>query len=350
MRLSPVSGARLRHIGDVARTSIVELDPEPEYDDAPRRRPGGRKLGFFLVTLSVLFVAYVGLRIAGFEAIEFLVAAMALTPYVAAFGLLLGLLCVLLRRRVVGVTVVLLALALGALLVPRVLSEEQPDADGPRLRIMALNLYVGRADPETVVRLVREQKIDVLALPELTRQGDEALTDAGLEELLPNRVYDTDSTGSGTAVLSRFPLRQLVLMKESTLAQPSMVVDLPGDDDDVELTAVHIQPGVRTGTAGTWRTELAELPRTSERIRILAGDFNASFDHTAFRTVVDRGYADAAESTGNGMEATWSTWPFGPPVTIDHILADDRCAFGSYAAFDVPGTDHKALVSEIILP
>jgi endonuclease/exonuclease/phosphatase family metal-dependent hydrolase len=215
---------------------------------------------------------------------------------------------------------------------------------------MALNLFVGRADPETVVRLVREQKIDVLAVPELTRQGDEALTDAGLEELLPNRVYDTDSTGSGTAVLSRFPLRQLVLMKESTLAQPSMVVDLPGDDDDVELTAVHIQPGVRTGTAGTWRTELAELPRTSERIRILAGDFNASFDHTAFRTVVDRGYADAAESTGNGMEATWSTWPFGPPVTIDHILADDRCAFGSYAAFDVPGTDHKALVSEIILP
>jgi endonuclease/exonuclease/phosphatase (EEP) superfamily protein YafD len=334
----------------VARSSIAELEPEPEYDDAPRRRPGGRKLGFFLVTLALVFVAYVALRIAGIESIEILVAAMALTPYVAAFGLLLGLLCVLLRRRVVGITVLLLALALGALLVPRVLSEEQPDADGPRLRVMSLNLYVGRADAQTVVRIVREQKIDVLAMPELTQQADAALTKAGLADLLPNRVYDTDTTGSGTAVVSRFPLRQIVLMDETTLAQPSMVVDLPGDNDDVELTAVHIQPGVRTRTAGTWRNELANLPRPSGRIRILAGDFNASFDHTAFRTVVDRGYADAAESTGNGMESTWSTWPFGPPVTIDHIIADDRCAFGSYAVYDVPGSDHKALVSEIILP
>ncbi len=328
----------------------MELDPEPEYDDAPRRRPGGRKLGFFLVTLALVFVAYVVLRIAGIETVEVLVAAMALTPYVAAFGLVLGLLCVLLRRRVVGVTVVLLAFALGALLVPRVLSEEQPAADGPRLRVMSLNLYIGRADARTVVRLAREQKVDVLVMPELTQAEDAALTEAGLDKLLPNRVYDTDASGSGTAVVSTYPLRQIVLMDESTLAQPSMVVDLPGDDDDIELTAVHIQPGVRTRSAGTWRTELAGLPRPAERIRVLAGDFNASLDHAAFRAVVDRGYADAAESTGNGMKATWSSWPLGPPVTIDHIVADDRCAFGSYAVFDIPGSDHKALVSEIILP
>lgn len=334
----------------MARSPVVELDPDPDYGDAPRRRPGGRKLGFFLVTLALVFVAYVALRIAGIETIEALVAAMALTPYVAAFGLVLGLLCVLLRRRVVGVTVVLLSLALGALLVPRVLSEEQPDANGPRLRIMSLNLYIGRADPETVVRLAREQKVDVLVMPELTQQADAALTKAGLDEQLPNRVYDTDTSGSGTAVLSKHPLRQIALMDETTLAQPSMVVDLPGDNDDIELTAVHIQPGVRTGSAATWRRELSQLPRPAERIRILAGDFNASFDHAAFRGVVDRGYADAAESTGDGMEATWSSWPFAPPVTIDHILADDRCAFASYGVYAVPGSDHKALISEVILP
>lgn len=345
-----MSGPAFGHIGTVARSPTQQLDPEPEYDDAPRRRVGGRKLGFFLVTLALVFVAYVVLRIGGIETIEALVAAMALTPYVAAFGLVLGLLCVLLRRRVVGFTVLLLALALGVLLVPRLLSEEQPAADGPRLRIMSLNLYIGRADPETVVRIAREQKVDVLVMPELTDQADAALDEAGLEELLPNRVYDTDTSGSGTAVVSRFPLRQISLMPESTLAQPSMVVDLPGDQDDFELTAVHIQPGVRTGSAGTWRRELGALPRSRERVEVMAGDFNASFDHAAFRTVVDRGYADAAESTGDGLEATWSSWPLGPPVTIDHILADDRCAFSSYAVFDVPGSEHKALVSEIILP
>jgi endonuclease/exonuclease/phosphatase (EEP) superfamily protein YafD len=346
-----MSGPGFGHIGTVARSRTQQLDPEPEYDDdAPRRRFGGRKLGFVLVTLALLFVAYVVLRIAGIETDEPLIAAMALTPYVAAFGLVLGLLCVLLRRRIVGFTVLLLALALGALLVPRLLSEEQPPADGTRLRIMSLNLYIGRADPETVVRIAREQKVDVLVMPELTEQENAALGDAGLEDLLPNRVYDTDTSGSGTAVVSRYPLRQIVLMKETTLAQPSMVVDLPDTDDDVELTAVHIQPGVRRGSAGTWRQELGELPRPRERLEVLAGDFNASFDHAAFRSLVDRGYADAAESTGDGLEATWRSWPFAPPVTIDHILADNRCAFGSYAVFNVPGSDHKALVSEIILP
>jgi endonuclease/exonuclease/phosphatase (EEP) superfamily protein YafD len=327
---------------------VEELDAEWDVE-APARRIGGHKLGFFLVTLALAFVAYVVLRIAGIESAEVLVAAMALTPYVAAFGFVLGLLCVLLRRRVVGFTVLLLAIALGALLVPRLLSEEQPPADGDRLRIMSLNLYLGRADAHTVVRIAREQKIDVLVLPELTQQEDAALSREGLEDLLPNRVYDTDTSGSGTAVLSSLPLRQIVLMDETTLAQPSMVVDLPGNDD-VELTAVHIQPGVRSGTAATWRRELGELPRPDERVRVLAGDFNASLDHAAFRAVVDRGYADAAESTGNGLVATWSNWPWAPPVTIDHILADDRCAFGSYAVVDVPGTDHNALVSEIILP
>ena len=122
---------------------------------------------------------------------------MALTPYVAAFGLVLGLLCVLLRRRVVGFTVLLLAIALGALLVPRVLSEEQPAADGARLRIMSLNLYVGRADARTVVRIAREQKVDVLVMPELTRRRKPRSTKAGLDELLPNRVYDTDTSRLG---------------------------------------------------------------------------------------------------------------------------------------------------------
>jgi endonuclease/exonuclease/phosphatase (EEP) superfamily protein YafD len=344
-----MSGPSFGHIGGVAKPHIEELEPDPDYADGPRRRPGGPKLGFLLVTLALLFVAYVVLRIMGIESAEVLVAAMALTPYVAAFGLVLGLLCVLLRRRVVGFAVLLLAIALSALLVPRLLSEEQPAADGARLRIMSINLFVGRADPATVVRIARQQKIDVLVLVELTPQEDTALTKAGLADLLPNRVADSDTSGSGTAVVSRFPLRQLVLMDQTTLAQPSMVVDLPGDDD-VELTAVHIQPGVRTGSAGTWRNELNELPRPDERVRILAGDFNASFDHAAFRALMDRGYADAAESTGDGLEATWSKWPLGPPVTIDHIVADDRCAFGSYTVFDMPGSDHKALISEIILP
>jgi endonuclease/exonuclease/phosphatase family metal-dependent hydrolase len=70
----------------------------------------------------------------------------------------------------------------------------------------------------------------------------------------------------------------------------------------------------------------------------------------AFRDLVDHGYADAAEETGEGMLATWSSWPTGPPLTIDHIVADTRCAISSYAVYDLPNSDHRAIMAEVVLP
>ncbi|MPZ83461.1 MAG: endonuclease/exonuclease/phosphatase family protein [Actinophytocola sp.] len=338
----------------MGRSSTRAFDPpvEPDYDDdGPRRRPGGRKLGFLLVLLALAFVAFVVLRIAGIEPNAELVAAMALTPYVTAAGLVLGLLCMLLRRRVVGVAVLLLSVALTALLAPRLLSEEQPGANGERLRVMSVNLSLGKANASTVLSIARSQKADVLVMPELTQAAVDALDEAGLYELFPERVFEVGLGGEGTGVASRLPLRKIVLMDETTMRQPSMVVDMPGRDD-IELTAVHVQPGVHANSATTWRRELSELPRPTPdvRVRILAGDFNATFDHAAFRAMVDRGYADAGEEIGDGLSATWQDWPLGPPVAIDHILVDNRCAIASYAVFDIPGSDHNAIVSEVVLP
>jgi endonuclease/exonuclease/phosphatase family metal-dependent hydrolase len=140
-------------------------------------------------------------------------------------------------------------------------------------------------------------------------------------------------------------------MADTTLSQPSVVIDLPGRDD-VELTAVHVVPPLSNSAVRAWRGELAGLPRTTpnDRVRILAGDFNASLDHAALRTLLDRDYSDAAEETGKGLEPTWSSWPTGPPLTIDHNLVDSSCAIGSYAVFDLPGSDHNAIVAEVILP
>jgi endonuclease/exonuclease/phosphatase family metal-dependent hydrolase len=140
-------------------------------------------------------------------------------------------------------------------------------------------------------------------------------------------------------------------MPETVLSQPSAVVDLPGRED-VELTAVHVQPPLYDEDVPIWRTELAALPRSTpnKRVRVLAGDFNATLDHAPFRDLVERGYADAAEETGEGLDPTWSSLPTGPPLTIDHIVTDNRCAISSYAVHDIPGSDHNAIIAEIILP
>jgi hypothetical protein len=70
------------------------------------------------------------------------------------------------------------------------------------------------------------------------------------------------------------------------------------------------------------------------------------------RDLIGSGYSDAAEATGRGLEMTWPNTGrrFPPPVTIDHILIDDRGAVRDYAVLDVPGTDHRAIFAELALP
>jgi endonuclease/exonuclease/phosphatase (EEP) superfamily protein YafD len=83
------------------------------------------------------------------------------------------------------------------------------------------------------------------------------------------------------------------------------------------------------------------------------GDLNATLDHHELRRLISTGYEDAAGEAGSGLHPTW---PRGGrrllplSVTIDHVLADARCGVGTVRAFDVPGTDHRALLAELILP
>jgi endonuclease/exonuclease/phosphatase (EEP) superfamily protein YafD len=333
----------------------TEAAPQVEpVDDIPapegRRRRNG-KVTFLLFFLAALLIAYGVVRVLSLEDSAFLVGAMAVTPYVVIGAVVLTLLSFVLRRWLVGLAVLVVTLSLTSLLGPRFLAEEQPAAKGPHLRIMAANLYLGHADARTLVDLVKSQQIDVLTMPELTPTAVSALDSAGLAEVLPYRVFDARPGGDGSGIASRLPLRQIVLVEDSVLSQPSAVVDLPGNDD-VELTAVHVYPPLDNTSTRTWRTEMDELPKSTsdKRPRILAGDFNATWDHAAFRALVDHGYADAGEETGEGLTSTWSSWPTGPPLTLDHIVVDDRCALSSYAVFDLPNSDHDAITAEVVLP
>ena len=81
---------------------------------------------------------------------------------------------------------------------------------------------------------------------------------------------------------------------------------------------------------------------------VIAGDFNATLDNHPMK---DRGpCVDAAQLTGTGGLATWSTRTGTPYLgaTIDHVLVDP----GSWRpvasqVLDIPGSDHRALIVEL---
>jgi endonuclease/exonuclease/phosphatase (EEP) superfamily protein YafD len=296
-----------------------------------------------VVPLAVL----AALRLIGFDGDWYVLVVLSLTPYAVLYGVLFGGLALAFRRWWVGGVALALVVVLAVLVVPRLSASEQRDVHGKTLRVLASNLLYGQADPKAVVDLVRSQRIDVLNLVELTPRAVDGLTAAGLFRTLPYRVLHAAPGAFGSGIVSRFPLTEVNLTGDSAAKQPGAQVDL-GDGVQAEVVAVHpISPDVDTPQ---WEREIKDLSRAAGEhgLRILAGDFNATLDHAAFRTVLSRGYNDAAEEHGSALTPTWPS--SSPVVTIDHVVVDNRAAVQDYRVFDVAGSDHRAVFAEVRLP
>lgn len=325
-----------------------------------RRRPGrrGRRRGTAVAVLAVLpWVVLALVRWLGLDrALPFpLVPVLAFTPYLAAAAPLPVLLALLLRRWRTAVLGTLAAVLLAALVLPRAVPAGPPDPapTGPPLRVLTVNLHFGHADPVEVVRLVEAERVDLLALQEVTPEAAEGLEHAGLGEVLPHAVTHAAPAAAGGAVHSRYPLTDLGDPGRDieSLYMPQARVDVP-DAAPVEITSVHPMSPRRPGSMPQWTAGLRALPETEPggAVRILAGDFNATLDHAELRAVLDGGYVDAASATGRGFEHTWPVRHPLPMVAIDHVLVDPRVGVESAAVREVPDIKHRAVLTELVLP
>jgi endonuclease/exonuclease/phosphatase (EEP) superfamily protein YafD len=298
--------------------------------------------------LDGLFALFVLFRLTGIDGNRYTASLLALTPYFVPAGLVLGGLSLGFGLFVAATGTFALTAVLVALIAPRIVPSHTPVPGGPRLRVLASNLYLGRGDVKTVVELVRQLDVDVLHLVELTREAADDLDRAGLSDLLPHQVFQLAEAGRGSGLASRHPLVELDLAGPALLQQPSARLDLDGHA--VEVVACHPVPP--TSEPAAWKSEIGGLPAAPPDgpIRILAGDFNGTLDHGTFRRLLRTGYRDAAVARGAGLRHTWPTSGLWPPVTIDHVLADRRAAIVAYGVLDVPNSDHRAVFAELALP
>jgi len=347
---------------DVAagRPSIVGTTPETDEHSATLhdvvttevKPPKSGFATFLLVVCAMAFVTAALVRLLGIDGTRYMIAATSLTPYITVAGLLIGLLALFRRRWVVGLTMTLVAIVLVANVAPRAFPDARPNGVGQPVRLMTANLLVGMADAEALVREVKARNVDLLTMQELSPDIVRDLERAGLDEVLPNRVFLAEPGGSGSGIASKYPLTRRDLTPPGTLQQAGALVDLPGKD--IEVVSVHPLPPVVPEGPEAWQRELAGLPApdSTGAIRVLAGDFNATLDHVGIRRLLNKGYVDAADQVGKGLIHTWPShagiWP--PPVTIDHVLVDTRCPVDTLDVFDLPGSDHRAVVTQFVVP
>ncbi|XVV17647.1 endonuclease/exonuclease/phosphatase family protein [Actinoplanes sp. CA-131856] len=308
-------------------------------------------LAWVLVVPGLVWAA---LRVSGWSP-GAVVVVLPFTPYAVAGSLVLLVVIVALRQWRAAVVAGLATAVLAGCVVGRVVPDrDRGPRDGVALTILSANMLIGRGDPEEIVRRVRDEDVGVLALQEFTAGGQAALARAGLGRLLPyssiapQRARDPYGT-TGSAVYSRFPLTGSGFrLNYGGFQQAYASVTVPGAKP-VVVESVHPAAPHSLDVLGDWRRDLKDQPGPG---RVLAGDFNATLDHKQLRDLLGRGYRDAAATMGKGLIPSWGPYADRPipPITIDHVLVDRKIGIGRYAAYDLPGSDHRMVLAAVVLP
>lgn len=189
-------------------------------------------------------------------------------------------------------------------------------------------------------------------MQELTPSFAAKLRRAGIGSRLPNSMLLVHRNASGAGLYSRLPLAPLPHQTRFFFRMPRAAITMP-DGRRLRVIGVHPYPPL-SKNVGRWQAALESLPTTGTGTPwVLAGDFNATLDHAELRDILDRGYRDAADVTGKGLEPTWPTMGhrlLPPTITIDHVLADDRLGTANYGVVDLPSSDHRSIHAELVLP
>jgi endonuclease/exonuclease/phosphatase (EEP) superfamily protein YafD len=310
-----------------------------------------------VVWLCVLpFAVWAAVHLSGVNGRVPLAQLIAFTPYVAALSPIPFLLALTTRRWWAAGLAAVAGLVLVAAVLPRWIADGDAlaEATGPRLRVLSANLLAGQADPAAVVALVRDHDIDLLAVQELTPEEVQRLDAAGLAGLLPNRVIDPAPGVVGSGIFTRYRLRDNgVRVNPRGFRQSSAMLFIPGTDY-VAVESVHPSPPSPARFTPQWRQGLTGQPRPNEDgvLHVLLGDFNATLDHDVIRDLLAKGYRDAAAVTGDGLAGTWGPYDGDPipPVAIDHVLADGRVGVRDFSVHAVAGSDHRAILADLVLP
>ncbi|MEV5016199.1 endonuclease/exonuclease/phosphatase family protein [Streptomyces sp. NPDC053780] len=327
-------------------TATGEWTPSP---GRPAGRRTGRRFGAWCAALLFAPVSVVvGCRVADTDGVTPVPQVLAFLPWLlvpTGAGLLLTLLARWWTGAVWGVA--LLGL-LAWFIEPYGKSVDPAGPPLAELRVLTSNVEFGQGT-RALVAAVREEKPDLIFVQECEHTCDAALR-RDLAADYPHRQAVEGGGSEGSVILSTYPLEATAGVP-ATMGMPGAVADVRGHA--VRLQLAHPMPPL-PDQVGLWRDELDALRDAVAGDRstpaVVAGDFNASQDHAAFRRVLDTGLRDAARLAGADRTVSWParTAPaFG--VQIDHVLVSEDFAARGARFLDLADTDHRALVVDLTL-
>ncbi len=320
------------------------LDADASGTSSPSWR-GRRWLRFAARLLVAASAAWVAAALFGFESGP-MFWLLALTPWsVVLIGVALSIAVV---ARTPGAVLSAFAALVGLawVMLPLLISTPTFTGSDTVLTVVNLNMRYGHADADAVVALVRDREVDVLALEELTPDAVEALGAAGLLAVMPYALVEPREGFTGAGLYSRRPFVETQVLDGMTSVAVAATIESQGGE--LTVVAAHpMAPGLLDHSA--WSSDfdiLAEFANENRGPLLIAGDFNATLEHSGVQELERHGLVDAADQARAPFVPTFPVvGPLPPLVVIDHVMVRYTVLVAREVhAVTVPGTDHRALV------
>jgi len=232
-------------------------------------------------------------------------------------------------------------------IAPFFIPQNTADANSPTLKAISLNLYYHNPNTQAIA--------DYEATPEMMQ-----VLKTELGTIYPH-IQDSSRRGAfGIALLSKKPLdiAQTFNLRSQTARRAGQSIYTVVDG--VHIVGMHPLPPLNNYYSETRNNELTGLKSFVEGLLrndkdspiILLGDFNASPWSWPLEKIIQDTPIQHA-SLGKGLWPTWriygkGTIAFGAP--IDHILVSDNLSTHTYKTKLVTGSDHSAVIAELVLP
>jgi endonuclease/exonuclease/phosphatase family metal-dependent hydrolase len=219
------------------------------------------------------------------------------------------------------------------------------------IRVFSGNLWLGRAEPEALVELIRRFQIDVFAAQELGHDCAEAISAE-----LPHGCLEPRESYHGMGIAMRHPgsyerIQMAYRDARRVVLDPK---DWNGLDRAVDLINVHFQAPhsmkpfpsarVRHQQASAMEAYVAANPSDS---RLVVGDYNATPAWPLYQRMArmfEDGAIASAKKAGRRPQPTWGRRPESRRLLrIDHAMVKGMEVEG-FQVIDIPGSDHSGIL------
>lgn len=292
-------------------------------------------------------------RVVWWDARSVLVALNALVPFLFLPAWPVALAAGLARRPALCSTALLVVVAHVVFVAPELAARTPVPAVVPGVRAVRLfnaNVYAANPRPAGIAEEIRESRPDVVFLQEATPAIVELIKGVGALDELPHRVVVEREDPFGTLVAARWPLVDPEVVELD--GRPVLVrATVETEGGPLRLYAVHVVAPFG-GNREPWSAEIDHIThaiRAEELPVLLAGDFNATWGHRAFRRLLDAGLTDAAAARGRPFQMTWRQGGRLPPLTrIDHVLTSPHLTVTAIRTGHGAGSDHRPIVADVV--